>query len=363
MDYRRSMALIVGLDQFEHYPRQPGAVRNSDGMASCLRWAYKFEVAILANQQASRGAFTREMTRLAEADRVVIYYSGLLLPDHETLCLYNTNEKVTNSGIVLSRWFKQLEALPAPHVMVILDIPLPPRADLYPPSSPATSEGKVRWILAAGESGWTTRERWGDEDATPFTAQVILGLRGSAADDNGAITGAGLSQYVLSELPLNSKSKLTGWAGLLTPPSTQDLVFRESTPPPFPYEIDQDLRSGSPFHRYRAVELLSYLVDRGDPILSVRAIDKLREIANDSDSANVRKMAVNELIIRKIDPIAGDVPRLREPNEPRSGAPNAAPPSTRPPAIQPADRRQSLIVGLVMILVFVVVSILIWRTR
>jgi hypothetical protein len=378
MYYSRSMALTIGLDKYQHQPRLPGAVRNADGVASCLRWRYKFDVSSLADAQATRGAVSRELARLAEADRVIVYYAGRALDD-DTLCLYSTEAGVSNSGLSLTRLLRGLDASPSKHILVILDAAIERPAMLEPIaiSAGALASGsgplpaqdlaahfaeRGRVVLASGPTAWTMRERWGDEDATPFTAQVIHGLRGSAADANGAISARTLSDYVGIELPKNSGGKAGMWAAAL-PGAGGDLVFREMAPPALPYDIENGLRSGSSFHRYRAVELLAYLVDKADPIQSVMAIDRLREVANDNDSVNVRKMAVDELLIRGIDPYAGDVPMLREPPEPRSGGADSPAPSNLPAPPLPGDRRQTILVGVVMFAVFATVAFLIWYFR
>jgi hypothetical protein len=358
------MALIVGLDKYQHQPRQPGAVRNADAMSSCLRWKYKFEVATLADQQATRGALSRELTRLGDADRAVIYYAGRALDD-DTLCLYGTDADLANSGLSVSRLLRQLDAMPCQHILVIIDAALDPlpMIEPLPPSGFAAlderANGNTRIVLASGKTAFTTHERWGDEDATPFTAQVIHGLRGAAAnpDENEAITALLLAEHLAEELPRNSNGKAESWSGWL-PGSTGDLVFRDTPPLEFPYDIEKGLRSGTPFHRYRSVELLAYLIDRGDPVLSVAAIDRLREVALDNDSANVRKMAVDELFLRNIDPKAGDVPALREPLSPRSDAPDMPPPSNTPAPPLPEDKRQTVYVYAVMVLVFAIVLFL-----
>ncbi len=365
--YPRSLALVIGLDKYQNQPRQPGAVRNADAVSSCLRWQYKLEVATLLDQQATRGAVTRELTRLQNADFAIIYFAGRALPDADTLCLFSTDAAVPNSGLSLSRLLRQVEAFPARHVLLIIDAPIerPEALDALPAYLGLNADlfnEKARIILASGPTAFTSRERWGDDDATPFTAQVLLGLRGAAADPAGVITAARLAEYVAAELPRNSKGKAASWSGGL-PGFAADIVLRAEAPPELPYGIADGLRSGSPFQRYRAVELLAYLIDKADPILSVLAIDKLREIANDNDSANVRKMAVDELYIRDISVTAGNVPRLRESPEPRSGSPDLPPPSDKPAPPLPDDKRQTAFVFAVIIGVFALVAFMIFYFR
>lgn len=362
MEYARSLALLIGLDVYQSQPRFPGAVRSAEALTSVLRRVYRFEVSTLFNQQATRGAVTRELDRLQGAERAVIYYAGRV-NNAETLNLYNTDPAIPNTGIGLERLLRQFDALPARHALLILDATLDrlPGLESLPEKRTFTEEQfteRARLVMGAGLSAWQTRERWGDDDASMFTAQLIYGLRGNAANTDGLITGDRLARYVLEDLRHNSKGKAIGWAGQL-PNAPGDLLFREVAPLELPDDVTEGLRSGFPSLRYRSVSMLAYLIDKGDPIVAPLAIEKLREVAAENDSINVRKMAVDELMVRDIDPDAENIPILRVPPPPRPGAAPDPEPSSAPPAPMPGERAQTLVVIGVMIGVFAIVAFLI----
>lgn len=362
MEYARSLALVIGLDLYQSQPRLPGAVRSAEAMGSVLRRVYRFEVATLLNQQATRGAVTRELDRLQLAERAVIYYAGRV-PNPNTLGVYNTDPAIPNTGLNLDRLLRQFDALAARHALLILDATLDCLTSLEAFSSISGSledrlAQRARLVIGAGLSAWQSRERWGDDDASMFTAQLLYGLRGNAADQSGLITGDRLAAYVLEDLPRNSHGRAVAWAGKL-PNAPGDLLFREVAPLELPREVTEGLQSGFPSLRYRSVSMLAYLIDQGDPVVSSLAVEKLREVAAENDSVNVRKMAVDELIVRDIDPDAEDIPMLREPPLPRPGAAPDPEPSNMPQPPLPGDRLQTLIVIGVMIAVFATVAIVI----
>ncbi len=366
MEYSSSLALVIGLDVYQAQPRLPGAVRNAEAMASVLRRLYRFEVATLFNQQATRGAVTRELDRLQNAERVILYYAGRV-SDAETLGLYNTEPSLPTTGLSLGRLMRQFDNLTARHALLILDTPLD-RPNVLEAISPISNQAsaplaerfteRARLVMGAGLSAWQSRERWGDDDASMFTAQILHGLRGSAADREGAISGELLAEYVQEELPRNSHGRAIPWAGRL-PGAPGDLLFREVAPLELPLEITDGLRNGFPSLRYRSVAQIAALIDGADPIIAGLAIEKLREVAAENDSINVRKMAVDELVIRQLDPDAENIPIMRVPPPPRPGSSPPPEPSSAPMPPLPGDRLQNYLVIGVMILVMATVIFLI----
>src|SRR5579864_452297 len=85
----RSLALLIGLDLYQAMPRLAGAERGAQAMGTLLRRRFRFEVSVLANEQATRGAVTRELERLAPAERVVIYIASRTLGS-KAFALYNS---------------------------------------------------------------------------------------------------------------------------------------------------------------------------------------------------------------------------------------------------------------------------------
>ncbi len=357
--YARSLALVIGLDVYQALPRLAGAERGAQAIGTLLRRRFRFEVSLLANEQATRGAVTRELERLGAADRVVIYFASRLLTDR-ALALYNSMPDVPATGLELDRLMKQFDALPTRNALLILDVALENAAldSFRLATQDGASGNRERLVLCAGTSAWQSRERWSDEDVTLFTAQVLYGLRGNAADANGKITAEGLAQYVIADVGRVSHGKSLPWSARLADASG-DLIFQETAPIELPRELTEGLRNGYPSLRYRAVDTIARLIERGDPTVRALAIDKLREVAAENDVASVRKMAMDELLARQIDPNDDALPAWREPVPERIGAAPLSPPSEVPAPPLPGDRQQRWLMLGVMILVAATVIFLI----
>lgn len=354
----RSLALLIGLDRYQALPRLAGAERGAQALGTLLRRRFRFEVSLLSNEQATRGAVTRELERLAAAERVVIYIAGRTL-SNQAFALYNSAPDKPVTGLELDRLIKQFEVLSAHHAVLILDVALEPAA-LIPFYRKELEDERTRLILCAGPSAWQSRERWSDEDVTLFTAQVLYGLRGNAATADGKLTAESLAEYVIADVMRVSHGQSVPWMSRLhdTP---NDLVFQEVAPVELPHELTDGLRNGYPSLRYRTVDAIARLVERGDPTVRALAIDKLREVAAENDVASVRKMALDELLARKIDPEDDSLPPWRTPPPERIGITPLPSPSEAPAPPLPGDRRQRWIVIVVMLLVAATVIFLIFH--
>ena len=252
---------------------------------------------------------------------------------------------------------KQFEELPTPHALLILDVALD-IARLTPFQVNAPENGRSRLVLCAGPDAWQSRERWSDEDATLFTAQVLYGLRGNAADVNGKLTAEDLAKYVIADVTRVSRGQSIPWMSQL-PNGVSDLVFQTAAPTELPRELTDGLRNGYPSLRYRTVDTIARLIELGDPTVRALAIDKLREVAAENDVASVRKMALDELLAREIDPDDASLPTWRTAPLERIGAIPLPPPSDAPAPPLPGDRRQRWIMLSVMLLVALTVIFLI----
>ena len=75
----RTVALVVGIDDYRHIPRLDGAVNDARDVADALR-GIGAEVVTLTDGAATREAILREWRRLAtsvgEGDRLVVTFAG-----------------------------------------------------------------------------------------------------------------------------------------------------------------------------------------------------------------------------------------------------------------------------------------------
>ena len=360
----KSLALVVGLDVYQALPRLPGAMQGAEAIGLLLRRRFGFSVSGLFNQQATRGALSREFDRLSDSQavRVIVYIATRTLPDR-ILALYNTEPSAPNTGIALDWLLRQVATLPARQIMLFLDAEMRPPDNLTPlaQTSLASAVGVAgeieprRLVLCAGAEAWQTRERWGDHDASLFTAQVMYGLRGNAVSSEGLLTGRQLAQYVITDVQQVSKGQFVPWAANVSrnvSPVAEDIVFQTEMPLELPRELTDNLRSGVAALRHRAIEDIAHLIDKGDDTLRALATAKLREVAAESDIGSARKMAENELWARQIDP--NDVaflPPWRELQPERPGLTAIPEPANLPDPVMPGDRRQTIITLAVIILV------------
>ena len=365
-----SRALIVGLDGFQALPLLPGAKNGADAVGRLLRRRFGYTISALFNQTATRGALTRELDWLAapEIERVIVYIATRSL-SAQTLALYNTEPANVSTGYPLDRLLRQIDALSARQVVLLLDVEFdPPSFDapaalgLRPLDSSAHADSSAskggRLLLCAGPRAWQTRERWSDHDASLFTAQITYGLRGNAADEAGHIGAEALARYVIADVQQVSKGVMVPWAAWFG--SSDDLSFQTEPPLELPRELTDNLRSGVAALRHRAIEDIARLIDKGDATVRTLAIAKLREVAAESDIGSARKMAENELWARQIDPDERDLlPLWREPNADRPGVAPLPEPAQLPEAELPGDRRNTwltvaVMIGVALVVVFII---------
>jgi len=77
---RRQIALIIGIDEYQHYPALRNAVADARAVGDSLGALYGFEVRALYNEQATRdgiiSAVRDTVAAMAEGDDLLIYYAG-----------------------------------------------------------------------------------------------------------------------------------------------------------------------------------------------------------------------------------------------------------------------------------------------
>lgn len=86
----RSLAIVIGIDQYKHIPKLKNAVADAQSMASVLKNMYGYEVLILLNQRATKEGldelvtnltnktiqFERQTIEVKPTDRVLFYFAG-----------------------------------------------------------------------------------------------------------------------------------------------------------------------------------------------------------------------------------------------------------------------------------------------
>lgn len=86
----RSLAIVIGIDQYTHIPKLKNAVSDATQLASVLKDIYGYEVLLLLNQRANKAEldrlvtnlknktiqFDRQLLQVEQSDRLLFYFAG-----------------------------------------------------------------------------------------------------------------------------------------------------------------------------------------------------------------------------------------------------------------------------------------------
>lgn len=260
--YRKSIAVVIGIDAYQHLPPLTGAKRDARQMAAYLG-RNGFEVTLLLDGAATRQAITQLVgdelpAKVQPDDRVLIYFAGHGLSrgqDAETMGylmpVEGKREAPASSAISmaeLQRWFGQY---PARHVLYLADacysgLAIGSRAVGLPPGTgdyvAQVLKRPVRIALVAGAAGQEAHEYRGNG---LFTGFVLEGLRG-AADGNrdGLITTDELVSFVKPNVARVAASELHS-AQLPQLGRSGEGEFLFVTPRDMPAEPDKRVEKGA----------------------------------------------------------------------------------------------------------------------
>lgn len=220
--YRRSLAVVVGIDRYAHLPRLEAAERDAREVARALQ-ARGFRVRTFLGPEATRdriaSALGDELHRIAhEDDRLIVYFAGHGVSVGEghaqvgyLMPVGGDPERPAATGIAMTevvRWFGRYRAR---HVMFLADacysgLALSSRAVGLRPAMErylqAITTRRARVALVAGGAGEQANE-WVNEGRRQglFTHYLLRALDG-AADANGdcVITSDEIVAYVKPEV-------------------------------------------------------------------------------------------------------------------------------------------------------------------
>jgi hypothetical protein len=120
-------ALIVGINQYPHWPQLRTAVSDAQGVDAVLRQRYGFETRLLLDAQATRvnilNAFSDYRRRLRDNDNLLIYYAGHGARDGGKAYWLPVDSDPDSSAnwIIADELTKDMSVIPARHVLVISD--------------------------------------------------------------------------------------------------------------------------------------------------------------------------------------------------------------------------------------------------
>jgi formylglycine-generating enzyme required for sulfatase activity len=217
----KSWAVVIGIDEYEKAPKLKYAVADAQAVGTALA-ARGFQVASLYNEQATRakilGALGDKLVdQVGEQDRVVIFFSGhgetkkakggrttgYLVP------VGGEAEALAETAISMSMIRDLSEALPAKHVLFLIDVCYGGIAGTLGKSIPAMTESYLREItrergrqlITAGGPDQRALEgpEWGH---SVFTYYLLEGLEKGLADlnEDGIIPASELYAYLDSRV-------------------------------------------------------------------------------------------------------------------------------------------------------------------
>ena len=318
--YRNSVAVVVGVDRYDHLPDLGGAERDARSIAAALaRRGFQVELLLgaAATPSALRALLERTLpARLGREDRVLLYLAGhgLATPgaDGEPAEGYFLPSSAdpaqpARDGIGFAALLASLDALPAKHVLLLADachagLALATRGEVPADLDPITAhylevvtQRPVRVALVAGA---------GDEPANAlagrgvFTRHVIAGIDG-AADSNrdGFVTSDELVAFVK---PAVAREVSARWGARQHPQSARrgEGEFLFEVPPGHSPAADrpENPPSADPAELVAAIELqrraLQRLVDGAQP----------RDGAQPGDLATRRAVAQAQLALAALQP-------------------------------------------------------------
>ncbi|MSQ84660.1 MAG: hypothetical protein EXR77_17600 [Myxococcales bacterium] len=212
--YRKSWAVVIGIDAYHHIPQLGGAVRDATRVGEYLK-TQGFDVLTLTNDKATRGAITELIgdklpSKVGPDDRVLIFFAGhgLSRGEGDTAMGYlmpvegkrDSPASTAISMAELQRWFAQYKAK---HILYVADacysgLSIGTRSVGLSPETKAyvreVIKRPVRVALVAGNSGQEAHEYQGHG---LFTYFLLQGLQGGAdANKDGLVTTDELAAFV-----------------------------------------------------------------------------------------------------------------------------------------------------------------------
>jgi uncharacterized caspase-like protein len=250
--YRDSWAVVIGINDYRHWPRLAYAVADADAISKLLTERFGFKpsnVFTLLDQEATRdnivsalGGTLADPKRVDREDRVLVFFAGhgatqqlasggnlgYLIPVDAELETYQIK------GISMSRLRDFSELIPAKHIYYIMDscysgIALTRGAGADGRSQSYVQEitrRSARQILTAGGADQTVADS-GPGGHSVFTWTLLQGLQGMAdMDGNGLVTASELGAFTA---PIVSQfSKQTPAFGNLVGSEGGEFIFEMS---------------------------------------------------------------------------------------------------------------------------------------
>jgi peptidoglycan/xylan/chitin deacetylase (PgdA/CDA1 family)/TolA-binding protein len=270
--YHDSWAVIIGINDYQHWPKLSYAVNDAEGVKTLLEQGYGFQadhVTLLQNGEATRARILAALSddllnggKVTREDRVFVFFAGhgatRSLPNGRTLGYLvpvdADTENLQSQAISMTALQEASDSIPAKHVFFVMDACYSGLALTRGGAGQAahgaylqeiTRRG-TREVLTAGGADQQVADN-GPGGHSIFTWTLLEGLSGKAdLDSDFIITATELSAYVAPSV--SALSRQTPVFGHLVGSEGGEFVFMRRAEADF-------LSADSEVHDARATEL------------------------------------------------------------------------------------------------------------
>jgi len=260
--YRESWAVVVGIDEYEKWPKLRYAVNDAKGIRDLLinKYGFKSEnIFSLHNAEATRknilsvlGDTLGNPTRVKRDDRVFVFFAGhgatrQLASGRDLGYLVPVDADQTNyhgQAISMTNFRDIAEAIPAKHVFFVMDscysgLGLTRAGTATPTYLQELSRRNARQILTAGGADQQVADS-GPSGHSVFTWTLLQALEGRAdLNNDGYVTASELATYTLPLVA--SLAQQTPAFGNLPGSEGGDFVFELKPDTEFLSDLSQQL--------------------------------------------------------------------------------------------------------------------------
>ena len=233
--YRESWALVIGINGYKNATPLNFACNDADAVATTLVNTLEFQksnVVVLKDDQATKKAiqdvFLDFKPRTQADDRLFFFFAGHgeTIPGHRGPVGYLVPvEGEFGQPSTLVRWdelTRNAEVIPAKHILFVMDAcysGLAIQRGAQPGEQRFVSDMLQRFsrqVITAGKADETVADAGGPSgNNSLFTAYLIEGMSGRAANEQGVITANYLMDYVYRKVANDSRSRQTPHFGHL----------------------------------------------------------------------------------------------------------------------------------------------------
>ncbi len=288
------------------------AVADAHAVADALISLFGFQprrIARLTDETATRSRIEAVLesqlgnpAKVGKDDRVVIFLAGHGVnrsnEDGGYFAPVDASRSHWENFIAFDHLTEMVEALPAKHVMLIIDACYS-GPNLMRGISDRVAEDFIarptRQILTAGRADEMVMDGGGPGGQhSIFTSYLLEGLGGKAADERGLLVGSSLITYVTQGVSHDQRARQTPVGGWLS--GDGDFVFRSASPQHLPLEFTKRLADSRPVHdRLEAVADLAFLAVNGEPQVAEDAKYALKLVVQTDMDEQVKAMATHVL--------------------------------------------------------------------